>query len=183
MLFRARVLRHKSDFLTVDRPEPVLRDGRAARIAASIAEELLLTPKPRDVDVPPPFVLRGEQLPHRAARQVRVKDADPRSLPQQRDDGEAPHRHERLSVQRGVGAPSGPILGEATLGNQDVQVAVEIQVTAEGVRDHGNHQPDAVGLPCPLLQHLRAQDGQIIAGDAGSAGTTARAHPGMVRQT
>ena len=33
--FRARVLRHKSDFLTGDRPEPMLRDGRPAALAAN----------------------------------------------------------------------------------------------------------------------------------------------------
>jgi len=44
--FGARVLRHKSDFLTVDRPEPVLRDGRPAGVPARIAEELLLDPSP-----------------------------------------------------------------------------------------------------------------------------------------
>ena len=49
--FRARVLRHKSDFLTGDRPEPVLRDGRPAGVPARIAEELLLASEPLDVDV------------------------------------------------------------------------------------------------------------------------------------
>ena len=58
--------------------------------------------------------------------------------------------------------PSGSILGEAALGDQDVQVGIEIQVTAEGVRDHDNHESDAVFLARPLLQHLRAQDGQIM---------------------
>ena len=58
--------------------------------------------------------------------------------------------------------PSGSILGETALGDQDVQVAIEIQVTAEGVRDHDNHEPDAVFLPSPLLQHVRTQNGQIM---------------------
>ena len=47
-------------------------------------------------------------------------------------------------------------------------MAIEIQVTAEGVRDHDNHESDAVFLPRPLLQHLRAQDGQIMAAVDGS---------------
>ena len=32
----------------------------------------------------------------------------------------------------------------------------------EGVGDDHDHQPAAVFLPRPLLQHLRAQDGQIV---------------------
>ena len=56
----ARVFRHKSDFLTINRPEPVLRDGRPAGVTARIAEELLLASEPLDIDVPPPFVLGGE---------------------------------------------------------------------------------------------------------------------------
>ena len=41
-------------------------------------------------------------------------------------------------------------------------MAVEIQVAAEGVRDHDDHEPDAIFLPSPLLQHLRTQDRQIV---------------------
>ena len=43
-----------------------------------------------------------------------------------------------------------------------MQVAVEVEVTAEGVRNHDDYQPDAVFLPRPLLQHLCAQDRQIV---------------------
>ena len=45
--FRARVLRHKPDFLTADRPEPVLRDGRPSGISARVPQELLLAAEPR----------------------------------------------------------------------------------------------------------------------------------------
>ena len=45
-LFRARVLRHESDFLTVNLPEPVLRDRGAAGVAACIFEKLLLASEP-----------------------------------------------------------------------------------------------------------------------------------------
>ena len=68
--FRARVLRHKPDFLTADRPEPVLRDGRPSGISARVPQELLLAAEPVDVDVPPPFVLGGEQSQQRATIQV-----------------------------------------------------------------------------------------------------------------
>ena len=47
--FRARVLRHKPDFLTADRPEPVLRDGRSPCVTTRIPEELLLALEPFDV--------------------------------------------------------------------------------------------------------------------------------------
>ena len=58
--FGARILRHESDFLTADHAEPVLRDRWVPGVAAGVSEELLLAPKPLDVDVPPPFVLDGE---------------------------------------------------------------------------------------------------------------------------
>ena len=41
-------------------------------------------------------------------------------------------------------------------------MAVEVEMTAEGVRDHDDHQANAVFLSRPLLQHLRAQDGEIV---------------------
>ena len=41
-------------------------------------------------------------------------------------------------------------------------MAVEVQVAAKGVGNNHDHQPDAVFLPCPLLQHLRTQDGKIV---------------------
>ena len=43
-----------------------------------------------------------------------------------------------------------------------MQVAVEIQMSAERMRDDHDHQPNAVLLPSPLLQHLRAQNGQVV---------------------
>ena len=42
--FGARVLRHRLDFLTVDRREPVLRDGWPPGVGARVLEELLLAP-------------------------------------------------------------------------------------------------------------------------------------------
>ena len=41
-------------------------------------------------------------------------------------------------------------------------MAVEVEVTSKGVRDDHDYQPDAIFLPRPLLQHLRAQHGQIV---------------------
>ena len=41
-------------------------------------------------------------------------------------------------------------------------MAVEVQVASEGVWDHDEDQPDAVCLPRPLLQYLRAQDRQVV---------------------
>ncbi len=58
--FRARVLRHKTDFLTADRPEPMLGDRGPSGIAARIPQKLLFTPEPLNINVPPPFVLGGE---------------------------------------------------------------------------------------------------------------------------
>ena len=61
-----------------------------------------------------------------------------------RDDGIAPHRHQRLPVEPGSVAPSCAILAEAALRHQDVQVAVEVQVASKRVRDDHDHQPDAI---------------------------------------
>ena len=43
-----------------------------------------------------------------------------------------------------------------------MQVAIEVQVPAKRVRNDDDHQPDAVFLSRPLLQHLRSQDGKIV---------------------
>ena len=82
---------------------------------ARIAEELPLAPKALDVNVPPAFVLACEQLQQRGAGQVGVKDPGPRGFPQQGDDGVAPHRHQRTTVEPGSGAPLRAILTEAAL--------------------------------------------------------------------
>jgi hypothetical protein len=123
---------------------------------------LLLAPKPLDVDVPPPFVLRREQPKQRAAIHVSLKYPRPRGFPQQGDDGIAPHRHQRLPVQSGGSVPACSVLTQAAVGDQDVQMAVEVQVTPEGVGDHNNQQPDSVFLSRPLLQDLGAQDRKIV---------------------
>ena len=65
-------------------------------------------------------------------------------------------------VQRGSRAPAAPILFEAALGDQDVQVTVEVQVAAKRVGDDHDQQPDPVLLPGPLLQHLAPEDGKIM---------------------
>ena len=108
----------------------MLRDGRAAGVPARIAEELHLAPKPLEVNVPPPFVLGCEQLQQRGAGQVGVKDPRPRGFPQQGDDGIAPHRHQRTTVE--PGAPLRAVFAEVPLRHQDVQVAVEVQVASDG---------------------------------------------------
>ena len=76
--FRAGVLRQESDFLTIDLAKPVLRDRWASGIVARISEELLLAAESLDVDVPPAFVLRGEQL-CKALEDMSVSSTPPRA--------------------------------------------------------------------------------------------------------
>ena len=71
-----RVLGQEVDFLTVNSPEPVLCDGGTAGIAARVAEELLLTLEPLDVDMPPAFVLLAQ--PFGQLRAVRSVSSTPR---------------------------------------------------------------------------------------------------------
>ena len=43
-----------------------------------------------------------------------------------------------------------------------MQVAVEVEVAPEGVRDHHHHQSHAVGPAGPLLDDLGPQDRQVM---------------------
>ena len=159
--FGPRVFRHEPDFVTVDMPEPVLCDGGTAGIAARVAEERLLAPEPLEVDIPPAFVLPAQQFGQLPGSQVGLQHAHAIRCSQIGDDGIAPHRHQRLAVERRP-SPGRAVGIEPAFGHEHVQVAIEVQVAPEGMRDHQDHQPHAVGPANPLLDDLGPQGRQVM---------------------
>ena len=156
-----RVFRHEPDFATVDMPEPVLGNRGTAGIAARVAEELPLTLEPLEVDIPPAFVLLAQQFGHLPGSQVGLKHAPEIRFPEIGDDGIAPHRHQRLAVERRL--PPGRAVGiEPAFGDEHMQVAIEVEVAAKGMRDDHHHQSHAVGPAGPLLDDLGPQDRQVM---------------------
>ena len=121
-----RVFRYEPDFVTADVPEAMLCDGGTAGIAARVAEELPPALEPLEVDIPPPFVLPAQEGRELGPRQVGLEHAHAIRFPEIRDDGIAPHRHQRLAIERRPFPPATAVVLEPASGDEHMQVAVEV---------------------------------------------------------
>ena len=142
--------------------EPMLCDRGTPGIPACVSEELLLAAEPLDMDIPPTLVLLPQASRELGSSQVGIQDARAIRCSQVRDHGIAPHWHQCLAVERRPFPPAGAVVLEAALGDENVQVTIEVEVAAEGMRDDHDHQPHAVFPAGPLLQHLRAEHRQVV---------------------
>ncbi len=138
-----------------------MRDGGTAGIAAGVEKELFLTLKLFDVGTPPPLLLLVQQVLELGCVLVRLQDTPAICFSQVGHHGVAPQGHQCLFVQRRL--PPGRAVGiETTLGDEDVQMTIEVQMATEGMGDHQDHQPQAVCVAGPMLNGLGPQDRQVV---------------------
>src|SRR5207237_721469 len=78
------------------------------------------------------------------------------------DDGVSPHAHERASVEAQKSNPAAFRLPQTTGRDQNVEMGIECQMSAKGVRHHHNNQANPVFGLRPLLYHPCAKNGKVL---------------------
>ena len=145
----------------VNLPEPPLCDGGPAGVTAYVAEELFLAAEPLDVSVPPPLLLPLQEVLELGCTLIGLQEAPAMRFSQVGYHGVTPQGHQRLPLKPRL--PPGRAVGiETAFGEEQMEVAIEVQFAPKGMRDHQNHQPHAVCVAGPMFDHFGSQNRQIV---------------------
>jgi hypothetical protein len=154
-----------------------LRDWRFPSVPACVPQNLCFGAEPLDVDDPPPLVLSPEEREELSRDTVVFQNTGSMSLTQIRYHRVPPHAHYSFANQRCLRTPAAGVLIEPSLADEHMQMAIEVQMTAERVRNNDDQALNTVTPLCPPLQHMRTKSWHVVHEDACSAETTARRRP------
>jgi hypothetical protein len=151
LVFQGELDRFISDFL-----KTVLSNRRPASITACISQEMLLGLEIIDMRAPPSVFARQQRF-QVAGVEIRLQHANVQSLSKESNYGESPHVHQLLAIKIQAGGPTSTV--QTSGRDQNVQMAIEVEPSAECVRYHHNQGASAEFDLYPLLYDRSSQRG------------------------